>query len=496
MVSPEQANDIKRERQYMARKRLQLVAKTVLGITIAASGVLTAAPNVLANEETPVVVQSIQYREGDHVLRLWKDYLEGVVHPLETIQPASVKGGDVGEGDEDKFKDLQFLKSLVGDSRIVMLGESTHGASEYNLSKVRLIQFLHEEMGFDVIAFESGLDAAFSSYVQSDSLSPLELMRSSVYPVWHTQEALPLFEYIADRRNSENPLILTGFDNQTLYSYRDFIQKWIGPVDSEMAGKWNQLEDKIWSWYAGDNNDLEQFYEEKPALLQGLQEISAFLQANGEKLKQAYPDDPELLNVTKRVLNNRIELVNTVLEASIKQRVTVASGEMPEFRLEEDTMYLRDRAMADNLAWLAEEVYPDKKIIVWGHNFHIRKSNTTVGNTYNTPNMTELLPEKLREESYVIGLYAHSGVSGDNMGEDSPFIPVQPGSVEYLLNETGHPYLFADLKNEQRRVWNAWMFTPRTGLYWGMFEELFIPREQYDGILFFRTVQTPQYIKK
>ena len=39
----------------------------------------------------------------------------------------------------------------------MQLGESGHGVREFNLAKVRLIRFLHEEMGFDVLAFESGL---------------------------------------------------------------------------------------------------------------------------------------------------------------------------------------------------------------------------------------------------------------------------------------------------------------------------------------------------
>ena len=53
--------------------------------------------------------------------------------------------------------DLQFLKKVIGNRRLVQLGESGHGVREFNIAKVRLIRFLHEEMGFDVIAFESGL---------------------------------------------------------------------------------------------------------------------------------------------------------------------------------------------------------------------------------------------------------------------------------------------------------------------------------------------------
>lgn len=57
----------------------------------------------------------------------------------------------------DDYQDLQFLKPLLEGKRIVQLGESGHGVAEFNLAKVRLTKFLHKEMGFDVIAFESPL---------------------------------------------------------------------------------------------------------------------------------------------------------------------------------------------------------------------------------------------------------------------------------------------------------------------------------------------------
>src|SRR5687768_4564334 len=59
---------------------------------------------------------------------------------------------------EDRsFSDLQPLKKILGNSRVVLLGEQSHGDGSVFLAKTRMIQFLHEEMGFGVLAFESGL---------------------------------------------------------------------------------------------------------------------------------------------------------------------------------------------------------------------------------------------------------------------------------------------------------------------------------------------------
>jgi erythromycin esterase len=53
------------------------------------------------------------------------------------------------------FSDLAPLADFVGNRRIVLLGESGHGVAEFNHLKVRLVKYLHEELGFDVVAFES-----------------------------------------------------------------------------------------------------------------------------------------------------------------------------------------------------------------------------------------------------------------------------------------------------------------------------------------------------
>ena len=58
---------------------------------------------------------------------------------------------------DDNFADLEPFAKAVGDARIVMLGEATHGDGTTFVGKSRLVRFLHERMGFDVLAFESGI---------------------------------------------------------------------------------------------------------------------------------------------------------------------------------------------------------------------------------------------------------------------------------------------------------------------------------------------------
>ncbi|MFC0131099.1 hypothetical protein CR105_04570 [Massilia eurypsychrophila] len=131
----------------------------------------------------------------------WRADVASRVHPIRSLY-------------SDDFSDLQFLKPVLAAKRVVQLGESGHGVAEFNLVKVRLIQFLHQQMGYDVIAFESSLPQCYLADQAIGSAMPIEVMKRCLFPIWHSNETLPLFDYLDASRKSGKRLTLAGFDTQ------------------------------------------------------------------------------------------------------------------------------------------------------------------------------------------------------------------------------------------------------------------------------------------
>ena len=139
------------------------------------------------------------------------------------------------------YSDLAFLGPLLHGKRIVQLGESGHGVREFNLAKVRLIQFLHDSLGYDVIAFESSLYTCARVGRTAARATPDELMRWCIFQVWHTDEVLALFDYVIATQRTPRPLVLSGFDVQTSTvadrTRPDFFRRVIGELDSTYAAR-------------------------------------------------------------------------------------------------------------------------------------------------------------------------------------------------------------------------------------------------------------------
>ena len=133
------------------------------------------------------------------------------------------------------FGDMQALRSLVGDARIVSLGESTHGTREFFQLKHRLLEFLATEMGFTIFSIEANMPEAYrlNDYVLNGTGDPAELLRGMYFWTWNTEEVLEMIRWMrAFNASGRGRVQFTGFDMQTHTVALDIVQRFLQRHDS------------------------------------------------------------------------------------------------------------------------------------------------------------------------------------------------------------------------------------------------------------------------
>ncbi len=396
----------------------------------------------------------------------WATWIKNNIAPVRSVTH------DAG------FPDLQFLKTLLADRTIVQLGESSHGVREFNQAKVRLIKFLHQQMGFDVIAFESNL---FTCYYTNENIkgTPLEMSRGSIYGVWRTKEVNELFAYIKETQATDRPLILAGFDMKSSAMYSSlkrpgFLRDIIQTLDPEYAGDVFRKDTEFLSnvFKTGE----EYFIENEEKLKQYYGKLLAFFDTNMEKLLRRFPQDPKPVLVARQSVWSFIRCVEYINAYTSEQ---------------EDEVYYRDHSMAVNLFYLSEKVYPGKKIMVWGHNYHLRHAQAAVSGE-NT--MGYWVKKKFGPKAYTVGLYMYRGQLAGNDRKTVPVTPAHPGSLEAIGYHARLKHFFLDMSNQIQVPGNSWMFRKIPCKSWRKDDMPAVLRNQYDGILFIDTTRAPEYI--
>ncbi|MCA1292740.1 erythromycin esterase family protein [Paenibacillus sp. alder61] len=420
-----------------------------------------------------------------------KQWLQQNAHKLNSLE-------------SEDYSDLAFLKPLLKDKTVVSLGENYHRVAEYSSVKTRLIKFLHEEMGFDVIAFESGMGDAAAVFETRDYLTPEEMMGGSIHGAWHSSETLELFNYIKEQGKGDDPLYLAGYDNQfTSYYLTQFIGGVIGKLDLDKGKAFAQMEfQAIADWY-GVVNKYPMFSKDPVYRKEIRAVIDKYVPQYQETIKYVEEHRAEI----KAVVPNQPHIDEIILKA-LKDHVAFLESGLKDVK---DGYSSRDRLMTENLEWVMKTLYPGKKVILWAHNDHLAKNTSKMRVKdesgkwiYSFTSMGELMHRKLKDKMYVIGLYMNRG-SSVTLDSGKPFTikPATKGSLEHLIMQSGYANSFIDLsKHKVQNAQNAWMFRPIYASEDGLttYQVLpnvmrFIPKEQYDGIIVIDKVKAPTPLK-
>ena len=156
------------------------------------------------------------------------EWLRANAIPFETTEPGS------------GFEDLMPLKEIIGDARIVALGEATHGTHEFFQMKHRLIEFLVEEMGFNVFAIEANWPEAnlVNDYVRTCEGDEAALLAGLYFWTWNTQEVLDMIRWMCAHNQDPGDapeISFAGFDMQFQDKAIVNVTSYLGEIESPYA---------------------------------------------------------------------------------------------------------------------------------------------------------------------------------------------------------------------------------------------------------------------
>lgn len=311
---------------------------------------------------------------------------------------------------------------------------------------------------------------------EAAGLEAVDIMGRSIFDVWHCEETLALFEYIKESKGTARPLILAGFDMQVSTSsytenrphvFREAVSRLDGPYADEVFARDSEFLSRVYDqeWVVNHADQYQQFYEE----------LAQWLEDHFEELEPFYSESPRLPLILYQTAWGMVPYIDAYLA--------------------EDIIGLfnhRDKAMAENVAVLAEQLYPGRKIILWAHNYHIQHNGHS--NYPGWLNMGYWLAQRFRSRLFTVGLFMYDGEAGWNNTRVYTIDPPADNSLEAIMYVTGENYAFADMLNRDNLPGSSWMFSEILARGWGIYEYLLIPRDQFDGILFVRTVHSPAYI--
>lgn len=329
----------------------------------------------------------------------------------------------------DDFSDLESLKEVIGGSRVVMLGEASHGDGTAFLARTRLIEFLHREMGFEVLAFEGGLyDFDWVWRALRSGTEPVAAFRRGLYGTWSRSEQVqPLIEYVAAAARSERPLEVAGFDSQIGGVANDsLLSELVGFLQAEgidpapiaagsLAGSVIRevLRGGYWPWVASQ--------AATPGEAERSRVATTLRDLRGRIAAQAPPASADRAKFWQQVLES-LEAQMLAVWASVDENPIAAEPDWEAYG------NLRDAQMARNLIWLANERFRGRKLVVWAATGHIARKLACLESV--DPELTRYYRQVvtmgnevwklLGEDVYVLGVTAYGGRSGVATSDAAP----------------------------------------------------------------------------
>ena len=339
------------------------------------------------------------------------------------------------------------LEDLIGDARVVLIGESSHGTHEFYAARAEITKWLIEHKGFTAVAAEADWPDAYrvNRYVRglgADGTAEEALRGFQRFPAWMWRNTV-VTDFVGwlrwhNGRRAADGRTQAGFYGLDLYSLHRSMQEVIGYLDEvdpkaaarararyacfdHSAGDDGQAYGYAAAFGAGDSCERQAVEQ----LIEIQRDATHYLHSDGESAED------ELFHAQQNAL--------TVRNAEAYYRGMFA-GRVTSWNM-------RDKHMAQTLEALLTHLDRHRtgapaRVVVWAHNSHVGDARATEVGADGQLTIGQLARERFGADCRLIGLSTYRGTvtaasDWGGIAERKTVRPALAGSIEELLHETG-----------------------------------------------------------
>lgn len=353
---------------------------------------------------------------------------------------------------------MDAILEAIGDAEIVMLGEASHGTSEFYKVRAELSKRLILEKGFSILAVEGDWPSAeqVNQYIKGydfQDKSVVDLLTGAFHRwptwMWANEEIEELVNWLKSENEKREPEQKVGFYGIDLYSLYESIDEVLDFLEEHQSfGVDLELAKKAFSCFEPFNR-MPEHYALSTAhfsdeCIHEVTELLTSIRSNASQYAEGQEQD---LNLAMNAL--------------------VAKNAESYYRamLKDDAISwnIRDLHMVEAINKLKEYHGDGTKLIIWEHNTHIGDASETSMKQDNMINVGQLVREQYgRNNTYAIGFGTYTGtvIAAKNWGEPIHRMTVPParfGTWEGQLHAAGEEDKVLLFHEGNRALFQDWI---------------------------------------
>ncbi|HXR29704.1 MAG TPA: erythromycin esterase family protein [Solirubrobacterales bacterium] len=349
------------------------------------------------------------------------------------------------EGDYDELVDL------IGNARVVLLGEASHGTFEFYRERALITRRLIEDKGFAAVAIQADWPPTYrvNRYLHGaleDETAQEALGGFRHFPswMWRNSAMLDVVGWLRaynDRRRGSGWISFYGLDLYSLYSSIADVIGYLDLLDPAAA------EEARERYACFGHFDGVRVYDHAP--LEGIDEVAR--RSLITQLMQLHTNADSYL----RRDGTAAEVDQFYAEQNARLVIEAERYYSSMFSPNSESPSIRDRHMADTLSRLVSHLASSgrpAKVVVWAHNMHVGDARMTELSERGEVSMGQLAREEWGQDAVLVGFTTHSGtVTASSAWDAPPKRKELPEAVaeshEARLHEFGLPRFFLDLRD-------------------------------------------------